>query len=249
MPDVGRLAGALIAFAMTPYGLTTLAALLIACIGFGFSAKRRAEIDAAMGKGDSRKPLRLLDLSHGDVRSALRERRLVAPERLWSYDETYLERFAQLTLHARVREEPSALHLYVRTVLHRFDLVFAIGLGTFVYLANLAIADALVATHPLWARAAWIAACMGLLYGVADVAEDLKLASILARAVIPDSELAGVIDPAEAAAANVLTRVKLVTIVLSALGALVFAALSIAAAIAIRPPSHPAREAVTVRAG
>jgi hypothetical protein len=249
MPDVAQLGHWFMSFAATPYGLATLAALLVACVGFGLSAKRRAEIDSALAEGDSRQPLRLLDLSRGNVQCAIHDRRPVAPERLWSYDENCLERFAQLALHARVRDAPSALHLYWRTVLRRFDLAFGIGLGTFIFLANFAMADALLSTHPLWARAVWIAACMGVLYGVADIAEDLKLASILERAAVPGSERVGLIDPAEAAAANVLTRIKLVTIVLSGLGALVFAALSIAAAIVIRPPGQSAREAVPLRAG
>jgi hypothetical protein len=64
---------------------------------------------------------------------------------------------------------------------------------------------------------ALLCGCMGILYGVADVAEDVKLTSTLRYRTI---------DPAEAAAANVLTRIKLVTIVLSIVGALVFATLS-----------------------
>jgi hypothetical protein len=55
---------------------------------------------------------------------------------------------------------------------------------------------------------------MSIAYGIADVAEDLKLASILGH---PDK-----IDPAEAAAANMLTRIKLTTISLSLTGLVLF---------------------------
>jgi hypothetical protein len=78
---------------------------------------------------------------------------------------------------------------------------------------------------------------MGILYGVADVAEDLKLASILSAH--------GSIDAGETAAANFLTRIKFVTITLSGVGIAVFLALSGLAAISIRPPTLPATVHVT----
>jgi membrane protein implicated in regulation of membrane protease activity len=67
---------------------------------------------------------------------------------------------------------------------------------------------------------------MGILYGFADAAEDIKLASILAHP--------GDIDMGEAAAANVLTRLKFVTITLSVVGLVVFAILSAIALVAGR---------------
>ena len=222
-------------FITSLYGQLTLFALALAIVAFFFAAKARSAIDVALGAGMHRKPLRLFDLSHGDAAEALRARRLVAPERLWTYDETYLERFAQAALHARMPRGSPALHYYVRAVLRGLDLWFAAGLGAFVILVDVALADALSTEYPFWARAAWIGACMGLVYLAADVAEDLKLASVLDRAATGGEDAVAAIDAGEAAAANMLTRVKLVAITL--------------AAIAIRPPADPAPEGVPVRVG
>lgn len=235
-----------LAFATSIYGGLTLCALALAVMAFFYSAKARAAVDAAIDRGSHRKPLGLFDLSKGDSAAALEKRRLVAPERLWTYDEAYLERFAQATLHARMRRGSSALHYYVHAILRGLDLYFAVGLGMFVVLVDLAIADFLIESHPLWARAAWIGACMGLVYAVADIAEDLKLASILGRAATAGEDAVTAIDAGEAASANMLTRVKLVSITLSAVGMAVFLILSIvAAAVAsIRPPGDPEIERV-----
>jgi hypothetical protein len=68
-----------------------------------------------------------------------------------------------------------------------------------------------------WTWLNWLAlpaGAMAILYGVADIAEDLKLGSLLSN---PDK-----IDPAEAFAANMLTRVKIVTLWLSLLGVLIY---------------------------
>ena len=62
---------------------------------------------------------------------------------------------------------------------------------------------------------------MGVLYGFADVAEDVKLMAIL-------GDGRAIVDPAEAAAANALTRVKFTAIALSVVGALMFAVLTAA---------------------
>jgi hypothetical protein len=150
--------------------------------------------------------------------------------------------FAQAALHATVPGGEAALHYYVRAVLRRRDLWFAVGLGAFVILVDVAIADALSTAYPLWTRAASIGACMGLVYLAADVAEDLKLASILDRAAKGG-------DDAVAAAANMLTRIKLVSITLSGVGIAVFFVLAMLAAIVIRPPGDPAPEPVPVRVG
>jgi hypothetical protein len=85
---------------------------------------------------------------------------------------------------------------------------------------------------------------MGIVYGAADVAEDLKLASILDdwrrrprhHGVAPE---AVDMDGGEAAAANALTRIKLVTICLSVAGALAFAVLSSLARLIYPPPGDP----------
>ncbi len=237
-------------FATSLYGELTLAALALTIVAFAFATKARAAVDAALdGDGDAyRKPLRLFDLSHGDVATMLHVRRPVAPEVLWTYDEAYLERFAQAALHART-SHGSALHYYVQVILRRLDIPFAIGLGAFAILVDLALADTLSADYPVWGRAAFIGACMGLVYAAADIAEDLKLAAILGRAVRPGNDAVGAIDAGEAAAANMLTRVKIVTLILSGAGVIVFLALAAVAAIVIRPPGDPAPEAEPVRVG
>jgi len=236
-----------LAFAASIYGGLTLCALALAIMAFFYSAKARVAVDAAIDGRSHRKPLGLFDLSRGDPAVALATHRLVVPERLWTYDEAYLERFAQAALHARTRRGSAALDDYVRVILRGLDLYLAVGLGAFVVLVNLTIADFLA--DPLWARAAWIGACMGLVYAVADIGEDLKLASILGRAATAGDDAIGAIDPGEAAAANLLTRVKLVSITLSGVGMALVAVLSAIAAVVIPPPNDPAPEGVPVRVG
>jgi hypothetical protein len=76
------------------------------------------------------------------------------------------------------------------------------------------------ATLDRWGIGAFFSECMGVLYGFADVAEDIKL-----RAILDDRR--AIVDPAEAAAANALTRVKFAAIALSVVGALMFAVLTV----------------------
>ncbi len=240
----------LLRFTTSLYGQLTLAALALTIVAFAYSAKARAALDVALdGDGDvQRRPLRLFDLSHGDVATMLQVRRLVAPELLWTYDEAYLERFAQAAMHARMRNGFAALHYYVQVILRRFDIPLAVGLGAFAILVDLALSNALSADYPVWSRAAFIGACMALVYMAADIAEDLKLAAILGSAATPGEDAVGAIDPGEAAAANMLTRVKIVTLILSGVAVVVVLALSAVAAIVIRPPSDPAPEAEPVPA-
>src|SRR5437588_60754 len=84
--------------------------------------------------------------------------------------------------HALRYEGVSALQWYVRRILRSLDILFAVGLGAFVVLVDVFISSTLATAHPILARASWIGACMGLVYTAADIAEDLKLASILDRA-------------------------------------------------------------------
>ena len=97
-----------LAFTTSIYGGLTLCALALAVMAFFFSAKARAAVDAAIDGESHRKALGLLDLSKGDSAATLEKRLLVTPERLWTYDEAYLERFAQAALHARMRRGSSA---------------------------------------------------------------------------------------------------------------------------------------------
>ncbi len=110
----------------------------------------------------------------------------------------------------------------------RADIAFAISLGAFIVLFWLAIAAVAWspplqgAWHSPWlSRVAIFAECMGFLYGFADVAEDLQLIAILRGP-------RDIIDPAEAAAANLLTRLKFVTFLLSVVGLAFFIVLAAA---------------------
>jgi hypothetical protein len=103
---------------------------------------------------------------------------------------------------------------------------------------DLAIAQALAPDHPNGSRALWIGASMGFLYTVADVSENLKLAAIFKPMLVSREHKLIDVDPAEAAAANLLTRVKVVTLTCSGVGLLVYAALAIVG-VALRPPTNP----------
>ncbi|MEP7098673.1 MAG: hypothetical protein ABI748_13515, partial [Dokdonella sp.] len=183
--------------------------VLMAAVYF-VNASARTRLDAALGEGLQRKPLRMFDLSHGSTQTALQHRHLVVPERLWTYDEEYLERFARVAGECIVRGEGSVLRFYVSAILRRWDCVFAILLAIVVTMIDFGIAKSIVSNYPSWACVAMLAGCMGVLYGVADAAEDFKLASILRK---PET-----IDAGEAAAANFLTRAKFVTITASGFG-------------------------------
>jgi hypothetical protein len=245
---MAEIAQSLLRFAGTAQGVLILIALAVAIVAFACEAKARARIDRAMAGAGRGSRLTIFDLSHGDIAAAQRQRRLVVPERLWTYDEAYLARFAQAASQAGVGKGLSALDLYVRQVLRRFDMLFAVALAAFAVLVDIAIAQLLAAPHPLWSRVAWIAACMGLNYGAADVAEDCKLAKMLAQVVRAGDDLISAVDAGEAAAANVLTRVKLVAIVLSGVGVALFLVLSVVEAIVIRPPWDAAGEVALKRA-
>ena len=98
---------------------------------------------------------------------------------------------------------------------------------------------------PCVARAAMLGACLGVVYGVADVAEDMKLRSILIHAeqITGSPEPSGrhvseprdyrssLMQPADAAqvdAANALTRIKLVMLCASGIGLVAFGVLFLA---------------------
>ncbi|MBV8336692.1 MAG: hypothetical protein JO358_14890 [Alphaproteobacteria bacterium] len=98
-----------------------------------------------------------------------------------------------------------------------------------------------------------IVACLGAVYGAADVAEDVKLRSILRRArtvtrlndtdssASPVSGDADVVDAGEIDAANALTRIKMVTVVASIVGFFAFCLLSVASHIVGRTSGRPAQ--------
>jgi hypothetical protein len=225
--------------AASPYWQVAVGALAVTVVTFFANARTRAALDAALRDPQRMQPLRTFDLSHGAASRALQTKHMVIPERLWTYDEEYLERFAKAAGLAHASGYDSALHLYVKSSLRQRDIEFAVSLMIFTALVDFGVATVLSPQYPYLSRFAVLAACMGLLYGVADVAEDLKLASIL--------KAPSRIDAGETAAANFLTRIKFVTITLSGIGIAVFLALSGLAAISIRPPTLPAPVPVTAQ--
>jgi hypothetical protein len=190
-------------------GVVALVGMAVTVLAFAISAQKRAQVDHAMDHGKT--PLGFFDLSHGDAASAQRERGPVAPERLWTYDEEYLIHFARFARESRVPSGRPALDVYIESILLRFDLLFAVGLGTFSVAIDLAIAQVLDAEGcPNAARAACLCAGMGAIYLVADVCEDQKLAWILRGVFGRNNPNGDNVDPAQAAAANLLTRVKVI---------------------------------------
>jgi hypothetical protein len=174
-------------------------------------------------------------------RQGWRSKALRFPEQNWNYD---VEDFRALVSAAPA----GVLRYYVRNVLRVADIGFAIGLAA----ATVTICRAIAASECLWPGTCtywpwltWLAefcCTMGALYGIADIAEDLKLASILGHAGGIDAakpmqdaavnqqndlepavlKLARGIDPAEATAVNMLTRIKMATLGLSLVGAAIF---------------------------
>jgi hypothetical protein len=131
---------------------------------------------------------------------------VVTPEqRFGGYDARDLEQFKQ----AISRE---LLESYIR-ILRSSDIAFAIMLSAVTAWLWYVIASML---HDcVWVNwAPWPFAAMAILYGVADVAEDLKLSTILKHP--------GPADIAETAAASTLTRVKIATLIMSLIGAVIF---------------------------
>ncbi len=138
------------------------------------------------------------------------------PERCWTYDVHALERFVT---HARSIQvgNSASLAFYVRSILKKSDIVFALALST----ATVWILTAVIVSTSIWEWVQWAAfpaGAMAVAYGVADVAEDLKLAAILGKS----SDHLKVFDRADVSAVNMLTRIKFVTLTLSVVGAAIF---------------------------
>ena len=140
------------------------------------------------------------------------------PERCWTYDARDLEVFAS------VADRAGMLGLYVNAILRRSDVCFAIALA-----AITAFIWYRIAVTPMEYRifnwAALPLGAMAVLYGIADVAEDLKLATILGHWQS--------IDRADAAATNMLTRIKIAALTLSLIGAVIFVVVSLSEACAV----------------
>jgi hypothetical protein len=149
------------------------------------------------------------------------------PEKQWNYGAQEIRDFVR---DAGGVGSPT-LTKYVQKVLLRSDTCFAIALaGTTAYLWYW-IATAPPPPFFEWAfpGLAWLAApfgAMAIIYGLSDIAEGMKLAQILRDA--------DRIDPAEAAAANILTRLKIASLCVSIIGAGLFVPIVAAQTIAGR---------------
>jgi hypothetical protein len=237
-------------------GIVCAGLLLLTAVAFLLAAKRRALIDAALKTSPSSEQLGTFDLSGKNAFVLLERKDPAIPEKLWTYDNFYLQKFAEAAEKAPL-SGGTVLDLYFGPTLS-WDIVFAVSLALFVALSEFAVATLLLHhRHEFIGCAVLFFACMGLVYGAADVAEDLKLAYILkdwrreeaaakthskasAHDDIGDSKHEEVhIDGGEAAAANALTRIKFVAIFLSVLGAIVYGALSVIAAVSLRTPGSP----------
>jgi hypothetical protein len=221
--------------------ITCVCLLLVMLVAFFAAAKRRAAIDSALRISPRSKRLGLFSLARSDAMAMLEQKHLAVPERLWTYDNFYLEKFARTASAVQVRGGRTALDAYLGPTLS-WDIVYAIALGLLVAFFEFGVATYWL--PPGWvSKAVLFCACMGLVYGAADVAEDLKLASILQdwRHVMAAhaADHAIQIDGGEAAAANALTRIKMVTNVFSVGGMLIFLVLSAVAAGIYRPPHNP----------
>jgi hypothetical protein len=155
--------------------------------------------------------------------------RTFIPERCWSYDAHDLEVFANAAGRAGM------LGFYVNAILRRSDVCFAIALSAITAFIWYRIA---VTPMVCWIFnwAALPLGAMAILYGIADVAEDIKLATILNHRQS--------IDRADAAATNMLTRIKMATLTLSLIGVVIFGVVSLVETLTVRVRSRrptPAR--------
>jgi hypothetical protein len=164
------------------------------------------------------------------------------PETRPTYDADALMGFVSAAKGITVGSMP-ALEFYVKRILIASDLCFAFGLALatgFLWWK--------IATNPappfsgwgpltasgfamIWTWLSWAAlpcGAMALIYFAADVAEDFKLAAILWHGDLWHTMKRGGagypehIDRAEAAAANMLTRIKMLSLCLSVIGGLIF---------------------------
>ena len=123
------------------------------------------------------------------------------------------------------------------------DILFAIAFGLFIALFEFGAATVILKQCPVVGCAVlFFCFCKRAVYGVADVAEDLKLKSILKdwHGVAAGGTTEQIrVDGGEAAAANALTRIKIVTISLSIRGGAVFLIFTGIAAVVYKGQENP----------
>ncbi|MFO1109287.1 MAG: hypothetical protein U1E61_08900 [Bradyrhizobium sp.] len=142
---------------------------------------------------------------------------LIAPERVWCYGPRYLTAFRDRAAGAKISSDDTALQRYIRPVLMWNDIAFAVLTGAFAGLADIGISS--VVPNDTGQLIFGILAIFGLVYGAVDVMEDFVLVRILRSS--------SVITADQAAAARMLTRLKMLTITISLCGLALFLALGI----------------------
>jgi hypothetical protein len=185
---------------------------------------------------------------------------LAPPERRWTYDQDYMIAFVNALERGRGDLGMPGLRYYARPIL-RMDTWFAVFFAAFIVCTGLLATDHL-GEWPWIARAAVLGACLGAVYGVADVAEDVKLRSILmhaervtgarklqdapsSRTEHDDSSEPETADAAQVDAANALTRIKLVMLSASVIGGLAFGILFVADLLVAAASGSPSSGAST----
>jgi len=124
---------------------------------------------------------------------------IIPEKRIDWYDAGDLAEFVAAARVVNTDDGRTALERYERPTLKWNDTCFAAALGLLVVLVNLVIVP-LMPLQPWGGWAALFCALMGLIYGAADIGEDLALARVFAGGVD--------ISPRTAAVATIMTRVK-----------------------------------------
>lgn len=248
--------------------LITVVLFVLSTTLFVVTTRRRHQLDLALkraataGRPDVENPRQLGSYEAwrpNDTVVALKQ-----PERRWTYDQAYMVAFVEALLLQRVPIAAAAksasiplggtaLEYYEGPILI-LDMWFAVSFAAFIVCAASVAAE--IASHAWVHRLFTIGACLGAVYGAADVAEDVKLRSILRHARTATSLLttdvsepsapaapgqADLVDAAEVDAANALTRIKMVTIVASIVGFFAFCFLLIASDIVVWISGRSAR--------
>jgi hypothetical protein len=196
------------------FWFVVLVAGLAATVFFFLNVSNRDALDDTMKvAGGTNSMIGLFDLC-GPHRARIEQSRAFSPpERLWCYDNEYLDKFKAAASSRTTIFGDTGLAHYVRPTLIWKDIGFAIAMAAFTTSAAIGLAG-LLPWQPWAGYMMLFAAFMGIFYGIADVAEDLKLVAIFEN---PEP-----VDPGDATTARTLTRLKIATLTVSGVGGLAF---------------------------
>jgi hypothetical protein len=217
---------------MSPLSIVSLLTLLLTIILFVITSTRRRQLDRALIRSVVPKRVPVVRIRQLGLFTAWPSKdrlALAQPERRWTYDQGYMVAFIEAMYRGQSSEGESRdwIRFYAGPVLHP-DIMFAIAFAACIVATALLVAQ--LWPLPWLTRAAFLSAAMGVVYGSADIAEDLKLQRILrqARRILSaeerhdSNEAVALADAAEVDAANALTRLKVTCIVLSVIGICIF---------------------------